>query len=148
MATRMVITERRGTKMPENIRVLLIEPGEAPRLKTIPHALHDLQSLVSDTIQIIYPYTDQVALVCGDNSKLNHCEPNRVLEDDAGKPYDIICGPFFITGLTTDNLGSISDELAEKYSRKFQYPELFLRTTDGNVMQIKVGSGIEPKKLF
>ena len=134
--------------MPENIRVLLIEPGTEPEIKTIPHTLEDLQSFVNDTIQIMYPYSDSVALVCGDNSKLNHCEPNRVLEDSTGEPYDIICGPFFITGLTTDNLGSISDEMAEKYSRKFKYPELFLPTTDGNVVQIKVGSGLEPKKLF
>ena len=134
--------------MAENIRVLLIEPGKAPRIVTTEHTLKNLQSLVNDDIQVLYPYKDLVALVCGDNSKLNHHEANRVLEDNTGKPYDIICGPFFITGLTEDSLGSISDEMAEKYSRKFQYPELFLCTTDGNVVQIKVGSGLEPKKLF
>ena len=134
--------------MAENIRVLLIEPGKVPRIVTTEHTLENLQSLVNDDIQTLYPYEDLVAVICGDNSKLNRCEPNRVLEDDSGKPYDIICGPFFITGLTTDDLGSISDELAEKYRRKFQYPEMFMRTTDGNVVQIKLGSGLEPRKLF
>ncbi len=134
--------------MPEDIRVLLIEPGKAPRLITIEHTLENLQSLVNDSISISYPWNDPVGLVYGDNSKLNHCEANRVLEDEKGKPYDVICGTFLITGLTIDNLTSISDGMAKKYSLKFQYPEMFLRTTDGNVVQIKVGSGLEPKRLF
>ena len=134
--------------MADNIRVLLINPGEAPRITTVPHTLECFHELVNDTIQVIYPYRDYVGFVCGDNAKLNGCEPNRVLEDESGEPYDIICGPFFITGLTEDDLGSISDEMIFKYSSKYKYPEIFMKTSDGNVMQIKVGSGIEPRILF
>ena len=121
----------------ERIRVLLVEPGEKPRLVTVDHTLEELQKLVNDDLQAIYPWEDPVALVCADNGKCLGFVANRILEDDNGEPYDIICGTFFICGLSRDNFASISNAMAEKYMKRFEAPELFIRTADGHVIQFK-----------
>lgn len=131
--------KRMDSKEAEQIRVLLVEPGEKPRLVTIPHTLDKLREIVGGTIQAVYPWEDAVALVCNDEGKLNGMLPNRMLED-----YDLICGTFFICGLGAENFESISDEMAQKYTEKFLYPELFMRTLDGHVLAFRVGSGEKP----
>ena len=124
----------------ERIRVLLVEPGEKPRLVTVDHTLEELQKLVNDDLQAVYPWEDPVALVCADNGKCLGFVANRILEDDNGEPYDIICGTFFICGLSRDNFASISNAMAEKYMKRFEAPELFIRTADRHVIQFKEGS--------
>ena len=131
----------------ERIRVLLIEPGAKPKLMEVDHTLEELQRLVNDDIQAIYPYDDPVALVCGDNGKCKGFAANRLLEDDKGEPYDIICGAFFICGLSPTDFASISDELAEKYMKKFEDPEIFVRTADGHVLQFKMHAGHKPRVI-
>ena len=46
------------------IRVLLVEPGEKPRLVTVEHTLENLQALVDGYIQAVYPWDDPVAVIC------------------------------------------------------------------------------------
>ena len=89
----------------ERIRVLLVEPGEKPRLVTVPHTLDELQKLVDDLIQATYPYDDPVALVCADNGKCKGFVANRMLEDDNGEPYDIICGTAAVCGILVPGPG-------------------------------------------
>lgn len=127
----------------EQIRVLLVEAGENPRLVSVEHTLANLQRLVGGDIQAVYPWEDNVALVCSDTGKIDGLAPNRMLED-----YDIICGTFFICGLGTENFADLSDEMAEKYGKKFHYPELFMRTMDGHVLNFRIGSGKAPKVVM
>ena len=127
--------------MAEKMRVLLVEQMEEPKLVEIEHTLENLQKLVGGYIQSIYPWADPVALVCNDEAKIIGMPANRLLED-----YDLICGPFFICGLTTDDFGSLSDEMARKYMEKFRHPEIFMRT-DRGIMVIKVGSGKPPREI-
>lgn len=125
------------------IRVLLVEPLEKPRLVTIPHTLEKLQEIVGGAIQAVYPWEDPVALVCNDEGKVTGLLANRMLED-----YDLICGTFFICGLGREDFESISDEMAVKYEKKFHFPEMFLRTADGHVACVKLGSLEKPKTVF
>ena len=67
--------------------------------------------------------------------------------DENGKPYDIIKGTFFICGLGEENFCSISDELAEKYTDQFRWPEVFMRTMDGHVIWVRMKSGEEPRMI-
>ena len=130
----------------ERIKVLLVEPMEEPKLIEIEHTLENLQELVGGDLQAVYPWEDPVAvIVCDDDGKYKGYIANRILADEDGKPYDLICGPFFICGLTTENFGSISDELAKKYTEMFRFPEMFLRGEDGKVFWCRLGSGEEPK---
>lgn len=121
--------------MADEIRVLLVEPLQRPRLVTIPHTLEKLQELVGGTIQAVYPWDDKVALICNDEGKLNGMKPNRILED-----YDLICGPFFICGLGEEDFESISDEMAQKYEEKFRCPELIMRDDDGHLIIMKLAA--------
>ncbi len=133
--------------MAEDIRVLLIEPLTEPRLVTIEHTLENLQKLVGGDIQAVYPWEDCVGLVCSDEGKLLGYPANRLLCDEDGKAYDVLCGSFFICGLGREDFCSISDEMAEKYTQKFQHPEMFIRTARNKVLCFKLGSGEPPLEI-
>jgi len=119
------------------MKVILVEPGKAARVTEIGEKLKDMQKVVGGLIQAIYPYEELVAIVCGDESKLNGEQPNRALYDDTGNLYDVICGTFFITGLSEDNFASIPDELVDKFLGMFRRPEVFMQVND-RIMVIKV----------
>ena len=131
--------------MAEKIRVLLVEPLERPRLVEVEHTLENLQELVGGSIQAVYPWDDPVGLVCDDDGKFKGYVPNRALVDDDGNPYDIIVGTFFICGLGRENFASISDELAERFTERFHWPEMFMRTLDGHVVWVRMKPGEEPR---
>ena len=133
--------------MAEDIRVLLIEPMKEPRLVTVEHTLENLQKLVGGDIQAVYPWEDYVGLVCADEGKILGYPANRLLCDEEGEPYDVVCGSFFICGLGMEDFCSISDEMAEKYTRKFQHPEMFMRTARNTVLCFKLGSGEPPLEI-
>ena len=133
--------------MAEEIRVLLVEPMEKPRLVTVPHTLENLQKLVDGDLQAVYPWDDPVGLVCDDDGIANGKIPNRALLDEKGNPYDIVKGTFFICGLSPQDFASISDELAEKYTERFRWPEMFMRTMDDHVVWVKLKPGEQPKVI-
>jgi len=126
------------------IRVLLVEPGEKPRLVTVEHTLENLQKLVGGYIQAVYPWDDPVALICDEDGIANGKPLNRALLDEDGNPYDIIKGAFFICGLGKEDFDSISDGLAEKYAERFRWPEMFMRTMDGHVVWVRTEPGGKP----
>ena len=133
--------------MEEEIRVLLVEPMEKPRLVTVPHTLENLQKLVDGSLQAVYPWDDPVGLVCDDDGIYNGKVPNRALLDEEGNPYDIVKGTFFICGLSPQDFASISDELAEKFTERFRWPEMFMRTMDDHVIWVKLKPGEQPKVI-
>ena len=133
--------------MAEDIRVLLVEPMEKPRLVTVPHTLENLQELVGGYLQAVYPWDDPVGLVCDDEAMFNRKVLNRALVDEDGNPYDIVKGSFFLCGLGREDFCSISDELAEKYTERFYWPEMFMRTMDDHVVWIRLKPGEEPKVI-
>ena len=131
----------------ERIRMLEIAPLEAPRLIEVDHTLENLQELVGGTVQAVYPWDDLVAILCDDDGKAKGYPANRILTDEDGNPYDVIVGTFYICGLTSTDFGSIPDELAEKYTEKFRYPEMFMRTENGHVVMFRLGSGEPPMQI-
>ena len=130
--------------MAEDIRALLVEPGEKPRPVTMEHTLQNLQEAVGGYIECHYPWDDPVALVCCGDAKLKGYPPNRMLLDGDGRPYDLINGAFLICGLSYDDLASISDGLAEKYTELFYWPEMLMHTMDGHVLWFRLKPGTEP----
>ena len=132
----------------ERIRMLEIAPLKPPRLIEVEHTLETLQELVGGTVQAVYPWdSDLVAVLCDDEGKFKGYPANRILTDEEGNPYDILVGTLYICGLTRDNFGSISDELAEKYMEKFRYPEMFRRIENGHVVMLRLGSGEPPMRI-
>ena len=131
----------------EMIRMLEIAPLEAPRLIEVEHTLENLQKLVGGTVQAVYPWEDYCCILCDDDGKAKGYPANRVLVDEDGNPYDILVGTFYICGLTRDDFASIPDDLAEKYTEKFKYPEFFMRTENGHVIMFRMGSGEPPVRI-
>ena len=45
------------------MKVLLIEPGKKPQKVEIDPGLHSMQSVVSDPIEAVFPFSEAVALI-------------------------------------------------------------------------------------
>ena len=115
---------------PGKILVVVVEPGKKPRIEEIDSGLESLQGMVGGYIQAVYPYDDPVALICNEEAKFEGLPLNRALRDEDGEVYDIVAGTFLIAGLTEDNFGSLSGDLALKYSHQFEQPEVFAKLGD------------------
>lgn len=111
----------------DTLEVLMVEPGQYPRVERIGSDLASLQKAVDGYIEAIYPYDDPVALICGEEAKLEGKPLNRALRDGDGDIYDIVAGKFFICGLGDENFASLPKELQQKYEEKFRQPEAFLK---------------------
>lgn len=115
--------------------ILRILPGHKPEIISIPHTLEAMQELVGGHIEALYPFDDPVSVVCNEEGKLLGMDMNRALRHpDTGEIYDILCGPFFICGLSDDDFDSLTEELIEKYQKLFLYPEIFIRTEHGIII--------------
>ena len=120
------------------MKVVVVEPMKRAYVKDIDSGLESLQKEVDGYIEAIYPFEDEVAIVCNEEGKLNHLDPNRGLFDEEGNLYDIIQGTFLVVGLTEDNFGSLSEELAKKYLRKYRHPEIFMKVAPGKIVALRV----------
>lgn len=109
------------------MRIVVVEPFKSPEVKEIADTLEAMQNVVGGTIQALYPFEDPVAIVANDEGKMLGLLPNCGLRDDDGELYDIICGTFFVCGLTEDNFGSLTEEQVEKFVKEYETPELFMK---------------------
>jgi len=78
------------------MKILVVEPMKEPYAKEIQGTLEEMQAIVGGYIQAVYPFEDPVAVVCNDEGKLMGLPYNRLLRDDSGRPYDVLCGTFFV----------------------------------------------------
>ena len=111
------------------MRILVVEPMEVPYIKDIEGTLEEMQSIVGGLIQAIYPFDDPgIAIICNDEGKLLNMPFNRALYNN-GMIYDIIAGTFFLCQVPADseNFESLTDEQIQKYSKKYKYPELYIK---------------------
>lgn len=125
------------------IKILKIEPGKKPEIKEIEDGLKSLQDEVQGDIEAVYPFDDNVGIICNEEGKINGMALNRALYDDDGEIYDIIAGPFLIVGLTEDSFSSLDDDMLQKYSEQFNYPERFIRA-DGKIHALQYEPTTEP----
>ena len=122
------------------MKVLIVEPEKAPRAMEIDGSLKSMQKLVGGTIQAIYPFKEEIALVCNDDGKLLGLPLNRALRDSAtGAIYEIIAGTFFLCGapLDSDTFVSLTEEQLSAYATRFQFSEIFLRL-NGQIVAVPV----------
>ena len=112
------------------MKVLVIEPMRKPYAMEIDGDLESMQNVVGGLIQAIYPFEDEtVALICNEEGKLLGLPLNRALRDENGEIYDIIAGTFLICSapLDSENFAGLSEEQIQKYKRKFEHIEIYLR---------------------
>ena len=103
------------------MKVLVVEVGRQPMVKKIDGSLRSMQEIVGGYIQAIYPWMEEVTLVCNEEGKINGLALNRPLLDDRGQLVDIIAGTFFICGAPMDSgkFTDLPDDLIEHYTRMF-----------------------------
>lgn len=104
------------------MKILIVEPGKAPRRADIPHALGAMQHVVGGYIEAVYPWEDPVALVCNEEGLVNGLELNRHVE-----PGVTIAGTFFLCGLSEEDFADLPENLAEKYEELLKEPQVFVR---------------------
>lgn len=103
------------------MKVLVVEAGRQPMVKEMEGSLRSMQEVVGGYIQAVYPWNEEVALVCNEEGKMDGMALNRPLYDDRGQLVDIIAGTFFICSapMDSDTFQSLTDEQIERYSRLF-----------------------------
>lgn len=124
----------------KSMNVLVVEPEKTPYMADIGSDLKSMQDAVGGSIEAIYPFEEQVALVCNEDGKLLGMTLNRALRDENGEIYDILAGKFFVCGLGEDDFTSLTPELADKFKDKFAQPEIFVKL-GSRIMAVP----IEPK---
>ena len=114
-----------------SIKVVMVEPGKFARITIIENDLDSLQKAVDGNIQAIYPFEDEVALVCNEEGKCMKLPTNRALYMD-GEMVDIVCGKFFICGApaTSENFESLSEKQIQTYMDMFKQPQRFYKVGD------------------
>ena len=61
------------------MKVIIVKPFTQPYTTEIKGDLESMQAVVGGYIQAIYPFDDEVALVCNEEGKINGLMPNRYL---------------------------------------------------------------------
>ncbi len=102
--------------MRDKIKILVVEPMKPCEVREIPDTLETMQALVGGYIQAVYPFQEEVALVCNENGKNLDLPYNRPLTNDRGIPYDMICGTFFLAGVGAEDFVSLTEEQIQKYT--------------------------------
>lgn len=74
--------------------------------------------MVGGNIEALYPFDDEVALICNEEGKLHNLPLNRALFDEDGNMYDVITGTFLVIGAPSDaeDFASLNEEQIKKYT--------------------------------
>ena len=115
------------------LNVLVVEPGYAPYEKEV-NGLSEMQAVVGGGIQAIYPYKEQVAIVCNEEGILNGLTFNRSIEGGYGGVF----GTFFVCGLGEESFCSLTPEQVKTYKRKFHHAEILIGAMGNEAVTIKV----------
>lgn len=113
------------------IDVLLVEPGQYPKAMQIGTELEDLQEIVGGSIEVTYPFEEEVGIILNEEGKILGLPLNRAMRNDDGDVYDIYAGSFIVAGLTEDDFGSLTPEQMDKYNKMFHQPEMFVKMGKG-----------------
>ena len=117
------------------IRVVLLEPMKEARVVEIGSSLQSMQSVVGGLIEAVYPFEEQVCIVCNEEGKLQGLPLNRALRDSDDHIYDIIAGTAFLCDCSGEDFGSLTEEQAARYTELFKTPEAFL-SFNGHIVAI------------
>ena len=103
------------------MQIIVVKPNKAPYATEISGDLKSMQALVGGYIEAIYPFEDEVALVCNEEGKIIGLPPNRRLYDSDNTLLDTICGDFFLcyAPSNSEDFESIPESLLQKYINMF-----------------------------
>ena len=102
--------------MDRKINVLIVEPGQEPRLSTVVDDLEHLQQIVGGPIEAGCYLPQRVMLICNDEGKNMGLPPNRPNPTDSG---DTICGTFLLCSFEGEHFTSLSAEQQAQFQAYF-----------------------------
>ena len=126
--------------------MLVVEPGFLPYEKEISDSLNSdehlraLQEIVGGWIEAIYPYDEEVAIVCNEEGLINGLPFNRSVPGGYGGVF----GTFFICGLSEDSFCSLPPDLMERFKSEYANSEILIGAEGDKLYTLKVSS--HPKK--
>ena len=125
------------------MNVLVVEPGYLPYEKEIKDSadhLEQMQAIVGGLIEPIYPYHEEVAIVCNEEGLINGLPFNRSVPGGYGGVF----GTFFICGLGEEDFCSLPPELMERFKKEFRNSEILLGFDGNEAVTLKVSSQPRP----
>ena len=125
------------------MNVLVVEPGYLPYEKEIndgANHLEQMQAIVGGLIEPIYPYHEEVAIVCNEEGLINGLPFNRSVPGGYGGVF----GTFFICGLGEEDFCSLPPELMERFKKEFRNSEILLGFDENEAVTLKVSSQTKP----
>ena len=124
------------------MNVLVVEAGYLPYEKEILDSadhLEQMQAIVGGLIEPIYPYHEEVAIVCNEEGLINGLPFNRSVPGGYGGVF----GTFFICGLGEEDFCSLPPDLMERFKKEFRNSEILLGFDGNEAVTLKVSS--QPK---
>lgn len=118
------------------ISVVIVEPGKLARQAYIDSSLSGMQRVVGGDIEAVYPFKEEVCLVCNEEGKIKGLPLNRALYDRKGNACDAIAGTFFICGCGGERFSGLTDDQLKRYTQLYKYPERFVQAR-GKIIAIK-----------
>ena len=125
------------------MNVLVVEPGYLPYEKEIQDGadhLEQMQAIVGGLIEPIYPYHEEVAIVCNEEGLINGLPFNRSVPGGYGGVF----GTFFICGLGEEDFCSLPLDLMERFKKEFRNSEILLGFDGNEAVTLKVSSQPKP----
>ena len=125
------------------MNVLVVEPGYQPYEKEIQDGadhLEQMQAIVGGLIEPIYPYHEEVAIVCNEEGLINGLPFNRSVPGGYGGVF----GTFFICGLGEEDFCSLPPDLMERFKKEFRNSEILLGFDGNEAVTLKVSAQPKP----
>lgn len=125
------------------MKILVVEPGYLPYEKEIKDGadhLEQMQAIVGGLIEPIYPYHEEVAIVCNEEGLINGLPFNRSVPGGYGGVF----GTFFICGLGEEDFCSLPPKLMERFKKEFKNSEILLGFDGNEAVTLKVSSQPRP----
>lgn len=124
-------------KREPEITAIAVYPDKPAIAIRIQNTLEAKQAFVGGYIQAVYPFDDEVAIICNDEGKLLGLELNRALYDEQDNIYDVIAGLFLVCGVNGDEFVSLTPEQQEKYLAMYRHPQMFIQL-NGEILAIPI----------
>lgn len=105
--------------MDRKIKVLIVEPGKAPRLSTVADRLEHLQQIVGGPIEAGSYLPQRVMLICNGEGKNMGLPPNR---PNPANPQDHIHGTFLLCSFEGERFASLTPAQQAQFQEYFAIP--------------------------
>lgn len=128
----------------KDIDVMIVEADKKPYMASIPNNMESIKEIVGGEINVSIMDGKDVALICDKDGLEEGREPNRILFDNEGEPYDIVYGNFVLTGVKDNDIISLSQDNAKEYYLEFHQPTFYGIRPDADGVEKEYSKESEP----